>query len=111
MLRGMTVTPDEGPAEPVLVVLQPARGTLSVTGAEAKSWLNGLVTCDVLKVDAGQGAFGLALSKQGKIQSEVEVVVAEQGLLVGVSPGVSQALLVALDKFLVIEDAEHRETT
>ncbi len=100
------MTPDEGPPEPVLVVLQPARGTLSVTGAEAKSWLNGLVTCDVLNVDAGQGAFGLALNKQGKIQSEVEVVVAEHGLLVGVSPGVSQALVVALDKFLVMEDAE-----
>ena len=105
------MTPDEGPPEPVLVVLQPARGTLSVTGAEAKSWLNGLVTCDVLNVDAGQGAFGLALNKQGKIQSEVEVVVSEQGLLVGVSPGVSQALLVALDKFLVMEDAELSDVT
>lgn len=97
---------DEGPPEPVLVVLQPARGTLSVTGAEAKSWLNGLVTCDVSKVVAGQGAFGLMLNKQGKIQSEAIVVAAEQGLLVGVSPGVSAALLAVLDKFLVMEDAE-----
>ncbi|HEX3850294.1 MAG TPA: glycine cleavage T C-terminal barrel domain-containing protein [Polyangiaceae bacterium] len=107
----MSVIPDEGPPEPVLVVLQPARGTLSVTGAEAKSWLNGLVTCDVLKVAPGQGAFGLALNKQGKIQSEIEVVAAEQGLLVGISPGVSQALLAALDKFLVMEDAELSDVT
>jgi tRNA-modifying protein YgfZ len=107
----MPVSLDEGPPEPVLVVLQQARGTLSVTGAEAKSWLNGLVTCDVLKVAAGQGAFGLVLNKQGKIQSEVEVVVAEDGLLVGVSPGVSQALVTALDKFLVMEDAELSDVT
>jgi folate-binding protein YgfZ len=97
---------DEGPPEPVLVVLQPARGTLSVTGSEAKTWLNGLVTCDVLKVREGQGAFGLALNKQGKIQSEVEIVATPDGLLVGVSAGVSEKLALALDKFLVMEDAE-----
>lgn len=95
-----------GPPEPVLVVLQPARGTLSVTGSEAKSWLNGLVTCDVLKVEPGRGTFGLVLNKQGKIQSEVEIVDTGEGLLVGVSPGVSDRLLASLDKFLVMEDAE-----
>src|SRR5579863_5098204 len=102
----MSVTSEEGPPEPVLAVLQPTRGTVYVTGAEAQSWLNGLVTCDVSKVTAGQGAFGLVLNKQGKIQSEAIVVAAEQGLLVGVSPGVSAALLAVLDKFLVMEDAE-----
>jgi tRNA-modifying protein YgfZ len=95
-----------GPPDPVLVVLQPARGTLSVTGSEAKSWLNGLVTCDVLKVEPGSGAFGLVLNKQGKIQSEVEIVESSEGLLVGVSPGVAEGLVASLDKFLVMEDAE-----
>jgi hypothetical protein len=96
----------EGPPEPVLVVLQKARGTLSVTGPEAKTWLNGLVTCDVLPVAEGRGAFGLALNKQGKIQSEVEIVATPEGLLVGVSPGVDEKLAAALDKFLVMEDCE-----
>jgi len=95
-----------GPPDPVLVVLQPGRGTLSVTGSEAKSWLNGLVTCDVLKVEPGRGAFGLVLNKQGKIQSEVEIVESAEGLLLGVSPGVAERLLPSLDKFLVMEDAE-----
>lgn len=96
----------EGPPEPVLVVLQPARGTLSVTGSEAKSWLNGLVSCDVLKVSEGSGAFGLVLNKQGKIQSEAEVVASADGLLVGVSPGTAPRIAAMLDKFLVMEDAE-----
>jgi folate-binding protein YgfZ len=96
----------EGPPDPVLVVLQPARGTLSVTGAEAKSWLNGLVSCDVLKVAPGAGAFGLVLNKQGKIQSEAEVVETSDGLLVGVSPGVAEKLAATLDKFLVMENCE-----
>src|SRR6478609_7018239 len=95
-----------GPPEPVLVVLQPARGTLLVTGSEAKSWLNGLVTCDALKVEPGRAAFGLVLNKQGKIQSEVEIVAGDGGLLIGVSPGVADRLLASLDKFLVMEDAE-----
>jgi folate-binding protein YgfZ len=97
---------DEGPPEPVLVVVQESFGTLRVTGPEAKTWLNGLVTCDVLQVSDGQGALGLALNKQGKIQSEVVVVASPEGLLVGVSPGVDEKLLAALDKFLVMEDAE-----
>jgi folate-binding protein YgfZ len=96
----------QGPPEPVLVVLQSARGTLRVAGPEAKSWLNGLVTCDVLQVAEGRGAFGLALNKQGKIQSEVEIVAANAELLVGVSPGVDEKLAEALDRFLVMEDAE-----
>jgi tRNA-modifying protein YgfZ len=96
----------EGPPEPVLVVLQPDRGTLSVTGTEAKSWLNGLVSCDALTVTEGRGVFGLFLNKQGKIQSEAEVVETNEGLLVGVSPGVAARLTAALDKFLVMEDAE-----
>ncbi|HEX3774167.1 MAG TPA: glycine cleavage T C-terminal barrel domain-containing protein [Polyangiaceae bacterium] len=97
---------DEGPPEPVLVVLQKSRGTLRVTGPEARTWLNGLVTCDVLPVGEGRGAFGLALNKQGKIQSEIEVVALPAGLLLGVSPGVDQKLASVLDKFLVMEDAE-----
>src|SRR3954464_6683361 len=95
-----------GPPEPVLVVLQPARGTLSVTGAEAKSWLNGLVTCDVSKVTPGVGAFGLVLNKQGKIQRQAEAGETTDGLLVGVSPGVATGLVATLDKFLVMEDCE-----
>ncbi len=95
----------------MLVVLQRARGTLCVTGSEAKSWLNGLVSCDVLKVSPGEGAFGLVLNKQGKIQSEVEVVATAEGLLLGVSPGVAEKLTPALDKFLVMEDAELSNVT
>lgn len=90
----------------MLVVLQPGRGTLSVTGPESKTWLNGLVSCDVLKVSPGTGAFGLVLNKQGKIQSEAEVVETSEGLLVGVSPGVAEKLAATLDKFLVMEDCE-----
>ena len=96
----------EGPPEPVLVILHPDRGTLSVTGAEAKTWLNGLVSCDVSQVSPGSGAFGLVLNKQGKIQSEVVIVEAGNCLLLGVSPGVAERLAASLNKFLVMEDAE-----
>src|SRR6187399_2386263 len=105
------MTSSAGPPEPVLVVLQPARGTLSVTGSEAKTWLNGLVTCDVLKVEPGRGAFGLSLNKQGKIQSEVEIVATDEGLLVGVSPGAAERLVASLDRFLVMEDAELQDVS
>jgi len=93
-------------SEPVLVVVQAARGTLSVTGPDAKTWLNGLITCDVLGVAPGAGRFGLSLNKQGKIQSEVLVVATPDGLLLGVSPGVARDVCAVLDKMLIMEDAE-----
>lgn len=82
-----------------------------MTGADAKSWLNGLVSCDVSQVSPGSAAFGLVLNKQGKIQSEAEIVASDGGLLVGVSPGTAPGLLALLDKFLVMEDAELRDVS
>lgn len=89
-----------------LVVDEPGRGTLVVTGPERQSWLNGLVTCDVAALSPGQGAWGLLLSKQGKVQSDVLVVAAEDALYVAVAADRVKELFETLDRFLIMEDAE-----
>jgi len=89
-----------------LLVARPERETLVVTGPERGRWLNGLVTCDVTQVAAGQGVHGLVLSKVGKIQTDVEVVTTGDSLLVSVASGTARALCEALGRMLVMEDAE-----
>ena len=89
-----------------LLVEEPELGTLLVRGPDAQSWLNGLLTCDVLGLDVGQGVWGLLLNKQGKIQSELNVLRTSDGLWASTARGTHEAVLAALDEFLIMEDAE-----
>ncbi len=83
------------------------RDTLVVRGADARSWLDGLVTCAVSQVQVGAGAYGLLLTKQGKIVSDVWLLFsADAALYVGVAPGLGEPVQALLDRYLVMEDAE-----
>jgi tRNA-modifying protein YgfZ len=82
----------------------PELSTLVVSGGDRVSWLNGLVTCELTGLAPGQGRWGLALNKQGKVQSELCIVAGEQRLFVG-HPSTVQ-LASYLDQYLIMEDAE-----
>ncbi|HET9960054.1 MAG TPA: hypothetical protein VFQ61_36430 [Polyangiaceae bacterium] len=90
------------------LVLLPASGreTLRALGRDAKTWLNGLVTSDLKPVTAGQGGYGLLLSKQGKIQSDLEIVAQGESLLFTVAEGLGAGILESLEHFLIMEDVE-----
>lgn len=53
------------------------RAIISVSGAEPRSFLQGLVTCDMTKVAAGAPGFGALLTPQGKIL--FDFLIAEDG--------------------------------
>ena len=82
----------------------PELSTLIVSGSDRVSWLNGLVTCELAGLAPGQGRWGLALNKQGKVQSELCIVAGEQSLFVGYPTTVQ--LRSYLDRYLIMEDAE-----
>lgn len=50
------------------------RAVLSISGAEARDFLQGLVTCDMAKVAPGAPGFGALLTPQGKILFDFLVV-------------------------------------
>jgi folate-binding protein YgfZ len=93
----------------VAIVAALERETLRARGPEAISWLNGLVTCDLRGVKPGAGAFGLLLTKTGKIQTDLDVV-ARPGetteLVLGLASGTAERMLPVLDAHLVMEDVE-----
>ena len=81
-------------------------GTLVVTGPDRLTWLNGLVTCNLAPLRPGQGAYGLATSKVGRILADVLVVVGEDRLLVSCPRARLAPLAASLENYLVMEDAE-----
>ncbi len=50
------------------------RGVIRVTGEDASSFLQGLLTCDIEKVSVGHAGYGALLTPQGKIISDCLVV-------------------------------------
>jgi folate-binding protein YgfZ len=92
----------------VLAIKQADLETLVVTGNDRLSWLNGLLTCDLVKRAPGDATYGLAVARNGRVLSDATVVVDEAvgRVLVAVPSAVASALRVHLEHYLVMEDAE-----
>jgi tRNA-modifying protein YgfZ len=100
------MTPSEAARTHALCVPEPGRVTLRVSGKDRADWLNGLLTCDTAKVVPGRGALGLFLTKTGKILTDVYLVASTDALYLGVNGPKAEEIHAALDKMLVMEDAE-----
>jgi hypothetical protein len=102
----MPAAPSEWSQAGALLVEEPALGTLVVHGRDRKPWLNGLLTCDVGPLRAEQGVWGLLLTKQGKIASDLNLVEANDVVYMSTAPGRAASLRELLDRHLIMEDAE-----
>ena len=84
----------------------PDLGTLAVTDEERHSWLSGMVTCDLTDLTAGQGAYGLSVAKNGRVQAELWIVIGEERILMALPRSVLEQSREAMDYYLNMEDAE-----
>lgn len=92
-----------------LIVERPKRGTLSITGPDRCTWLNGVITAEVASMAVGEGRWGLALNKQGKIQSDLTIISGADTLYLSVAPDRYQQVAEHFDRMMIMEDAELRE--
>jgi tRNA-modifying protein YgfZ len=92
--------------EGALIQPAPLLGTIVVTGADRRSWLNGLITCELAKLEPGGGAYGLSVAKSGKILAELWIVALEDRLLVGALRDRVPMLLEHFNRYIMMEDAE-----
>jgi len=92
--------------ESVLLVAEPDLALVVVTGDDRASWLNGLVTCDVAKLEDGACAYGLAVTQKGRIITDLFVLKRAGSIDVVLPARVRDAFMAALEKYLVMEDAE-----
>jgi len=81
-------------------------GTLSVTGPDRGTWLQGVVTCDVGPVVPGVGAWGLVLTRQGKILADMLLVASESAVHAGIGRAAIARAQDYFASFLIMEDAD-----
>ena len=90
----------------MLLVAEPELALVVVTGDDRAAWLNGLVTCDVAKLADGACAYGLAVTQKGRIITDLFVLKRGDFIDVVLPARVRDAVMDALGKYLVMEDAE-----
>lgn len=92
-----------------LIERRPALAAFAITGKDRLSWLNGLVTCDVSKLRAGSGVYGLAVGKTGKIIAELWFVAAKDHVVVVLEKDRVDLICEHFDRHLIMEDVEMGE--
>jgi hypothetical protein len=93
----------------VLFIPAPEHATLVVSGKDRLTWLNGMVTCDLSKAKPGDAVYGLAVAKNGRVLSDMIVVVRDERLELVVPRAVRAELKASLEHYLIMEDAELSE--
>lgn len=88
------------------MVSELGRSVLSATGQDGRSWLEGLLTCSLQALDQSHGAYGLLLSRVGKIQTDLEVLARGDGLLLSTAEGRAAPTLELLEEHLIMEEVE-----
>jgi len=92
--------------EHAAVVRRGDRGVLTVTGADRLSWLQGLLTNDVIALPVGRVCDAAYLTPQGRMITDLRVFNLPDRALLDVPASLAEALQKRLDALLFAEDAQ-----
>ena len=81
-------------------------GLVEVRGPDRVSWLQGMVSNDIARPGSGQGCYAAHLSPQGKVLSQMVVLVREESLWLELETDDVGRGVEELNKLLIMEDAE-----
>lgn len=84
----------------------PELGVLVVKGADRRTWLNAMATCDLSKLGPDGGAYGLCTGKNGKILGEFWLAQDAERLFLATHKSRLAFLLEHFDRHIMMEDAE-----
>ena len=93
------------------VVDRSARGRLVVSGKDRASYLQGLLTNDVVALKAGQGCYAAYLTAQGRMIADLFVYELGDVILLTLSGDVKDVVLAKLDQFIFSEDVQLGDVT
>jgi len=80
------------------------RSRLCLTGADRQKFLNGQVTNNVKDLKVGEGCYAALVSAKGKLQSDLNIYVLENEILLDFEPGYSAAVAERLEKYVIADD-------
>src|SRR3954454_1013301 len=87
------------------------RGKLALTGSEARSFLAGQVTNDIVGLQDGHGCYAALLTHKGKMLGDLRVLAAGDELLLDTERSTLQALFDMVRRFKIGFDVElHKRT-
>jgi hypothetical protein len=95
----------------LLAVARPDLTTLEVSGEDRVSWLNGMLTCDLVKRGPSQAPYGLAVARSGRVLADAVILLDGSppdaaSLALVVPATVTASLTEHLQHYLVMEDVE-----
>src|SRR5437867_12579376 len=77
------------------------RSRLCLTGTDRQKFLNGQVTNNVKDLKVGEGCYAALVNAKGKMQSDPNISVLENEILLDFEPGYSAAVAQRLEKFII----------
>lgn len=78
---------------------------IQITGPDRKSFLHGLVTNEVKKLNAGEGNYSLMLTPQGKVLADLWVYDVGESLWILSHENLHDEIVSFLNKYLIMEEA------
>jgi tRNA-modifying protein YgfZ len=88
------------------VVDRTVLGRIVLSGKDRASYLQGLLTNDVLALKAGQGCYSAYLTAQGRMIADMHVYELGDVMLMTVAGDVKDTVLARLDQFIFTEDVQ-----
>lgn len=97
--------------EGAAIVPRTGRGRILVSGRDRASYLQGLLTNDVVALAAGQGCYAAYLTPQGRMIADLWVYELGDVMLLSVPLAAKDAVLAKLDQFIFSEDVQLGDVT
>src|SRR5437867_8112267 len=79
------------------------RSRLWLLGADRQKFLNGQVTNNVKDLKVGQGCYAALINAKGRMQSDLNIHVLENEILLDFEPGYAAAVAQRLEKYVIAE--------
>lgn len=86
-------------------------GRILLTGADRRSYLQGLLTNDIEALTPGTGCYAAMLNAQGRMLTDMRVLELGDGVLLDVPAHVTAAIRDHLDRFVFSEDVQIEDVT
>lgn len=90
---------------------QPHRATVEVSGSDAADFLNNMLTRNVAGLDVGRATRSFWLNRKGRIDADLRVVRLADRFVFDVDVFAAGRLVETLGAYVITEDVEIRETT
>ena len=93
------------------IVDRSSSGRILLTGADRRSYLQGLLTNEIAALGPGEGCYAALLNAQGRMIADMRVVELGDAVLLDVAPHVAATVRAHLERFVFSEDVEVRDLT